>query len=133
MDTLSDLIPTSRYLSKITSVQVRRDYNNTVYFALVHGRIVEGERRGEFWMDILRPAHTVPVIEKMDGRKLDELLAAANVEDVLAAKGKIVGVGIGIRGDENTIVGYWPSPEVSDAVQPRATPPASGEMAELEW
>jgi hypothetical protein len=66
MDTV-ELIPAGRYPSKVTSVQIKRDCNGEIYFVLVYGKIFTGEHRGEVWMDVLRPAHTLPVIEKRTG------------------------------------------------------------------
>jgi hypothetical protein len=116
-----DLIERGRYLSRITSAQTRKDHNGEIYFALVYGRIVEGPHKGECWMDVLRPAHTIPAWEKMSKRKLDQLLRATGAEAPEQTKGRQVIVRISVRqsdrGAENIVTGYWspleyPAPDI---------------------
>jgi hypothetical protein len=101
-----DLIEPGRHRSKVTSVQVRRNFNGEVYFVTVLGRILEGEHKNEPWMDILRTDHPLPPIAKSSQRKLAELLTATGVEQVEQAKGKQVVAILNVLGAENVVSGY---------------------------
>jgi hypothetical protein len=127
-----DLIEPGRYLSKITSIQVRRNLNGEIYFATVLGRILEGEPYGEPWMDILRPDHPVPAIAKCSRRKVEELLKATGVKQIEEVKRREVGTRINILRGANVITGYW---SAADPVNDPSvnSPPDGGEQAELTW